>query len=123
GLDRGGPRGRRLAGHRDTGGPRRGRAVGAGDPERDALRPHPHRRLALAGRARRDRGLSRRGRRARRDPRAARAMGDPPSYLLERAWVDGAVHDDVLVEIEDGRFTSVTPDTGSRRFVGVATPT
>ena len=30
------------------------------------------------------------------------------SYLLERAWVDGAVHDDVLVEIEDGRFTSVT---------------
>jgi formiminoglutamate deiminase len=31
------------------------------------------------------------------------------SYLLERAWVDGAVHDDVLVEIEDGRFTSVTP--------------
>ena len=33
----------------------------------------------------------------------------PTSYLLERAWVDGAVHDDVLVEIEDGRFTSVTP--------------
>jgi formiminoglutamate deiminase len=32
------------------------------------------------------------------------------SYLLERAWVDGAVRDDVLVEIEDGRFTSVTPD-------------
>jgi formiminoglutamate deiminase len=30
------------------------------------------------------------------------------AYLLERAWVDGAVHDDVLVEIEDGRFTSVT---------------
>ena len=27
------------------------------------------------------------------------------SYLLERAWVDGAVHDDVLVTIEDGRFT------------------
>ena len=26
------------------------------------------------------------------------------TYLLERAWVDGAVHDDVLVEI-DGRFT------------------
>ncbi len=50
-------------------------------------------------------------------------MSDPSSYLLERAWVDGAVHDDVLVEIEDGRFTSVTPDTGSRRFVGVATPT
>ncbi|MFC4784493.1 formimidoylglutamate deiminase [Nocardioides sp. MAHUQ-72] len=29
------------------------------------------------------------------------------SYLLERAWVDGAVRDDVLVEIEDGIFTSV----------------
>jgi formiminoglutamate deiminase len=38
------------------------------------------------------------------------------SYLLERAWVDGAVQDDVLVEIEDGRFVSVTPgaDTGER---------
>jgi formiminoglutamate deiminase len=32
---------------------------------------------------------------------------DPTSYLLERAWVDGAVHDDVLVEIADGRFTRV----------------
>ena len=50
-------------------------------------------------------------------------MSDPSSYLLERAWVDGAVHDDVLVEIEDGRFTSVTSTTGSRRFGGVATPT
>ena len=29
------------------------------------------------------------------------------SYLLERAWVDGAVQDDVLVEIDGGRFTSV----------------
>ena len=27
------------------------------------------------------------------------------TYLLERAWVDGAVHDDVLVEIDGGRFT------------------
>ena len=26
------------------------------------------------------------------------------SYLLERAWVDGAVHDEVYVEIEGGRF-------------------
>ena len=34
-------------------------------------------------------------------------MSDPTSYLLERAWVDGAVHDGVLVEIEDGRFASV----------------
>jgi formiminoglutamate deiminase len=47
------------------------------------------------------------------------------SYLLERAWVDGAVRDDVLVEIQAGRFTSVTPDTPAghfRRFSGVATP-
>ena len=31
-------------------------------------------------------------------------MSDPTAYLLERAWVDGAVHDGVRVEIEDGRF-------------------
>jgi formiminoglutamate deiminase len=31
------------------------------------------------------------------------------AYLLERAYVGGTVEDDVLVEIEDGRFTSVTP--------------
>ncbi len=29
------------------------------------------------------------------------------AYVLERAWVDGAVHDDVLVEIAGGRFTRV----------------
>ena len=29
------------------------------------------------------------------------------AYVLERAWVDGAVHEDVLVEIEDGRFQKV----------------
>lgn len=28
-------------------------------------------------------------------------------YLLERAWVDGAVRDDVLVSVTDGRFTRV----------------
>jgi formiminoglutamate deiminase len=44
------------------------------------------------------------------------------SYLLERAWVDGAVRDDVLVEIEDGRFSSVTPSTRSSRLSGVADP-
>jgi formiminoglutamate deiminase len=38
------------------------------------------------------------------------------SYLLERAWVDGAVRDGVLVEIEDGRFTSVTPGSRSGRW-------
>jgi formiminoglutamate deiminase len=44
--------------------------------------------------------------------------GDHSSYLLERAWVDGRVQDDVRVEIEDGRFTSVTPGGGARHFVG-----
>ncbi|HEY2880701.1 formimidoylglutamate deiminase [Nocardioides sp.] len=34
-------------------------------------------------------------------------MSDPTAYLLERAWVDGTVHDGVGVEIVDGRFTSV----------------
>ncbi len=29
------------------------------------------------------------------------------AYVLERAWVDGAVHDEVYVEIEAGRFTAV----------------
>jgi len=43
------------------------------------------------------------------------------SYLLERAWVDGRVQDEVLVEIEGSRFTSVTPATESRRMSGVAT--
>ncbi|WP_028657042.1 formimidoylglutamate deiminase [Nocardioides sp. J54] len=32
------------------------------------------------------------------------------SYLLEKAWVDGAVRDTVRVEIEDGVFTSVEVD-------------
>jgi formiminoglutamate deiminase len=46
------------------------------------------------------------------------------AYLLERAWVDGAVHDDVLVEIEHGRFTTVTRVRGvSRPFEGVAQAT
>ncbi|MEJ7795072.1 MAG: formimidoylglutamate deiminase [Nocardioides sp.] len=36
------------------------------------------------------------------------------SYLLERAWVDGAVQVDVLVEIEGSRFTSVTWDRNPR---------
>jgi len=33
--------------------------------------------------------------------------GEGAAYLLEKAWVDGAVRDDVRVEIVDGRFTSV----------------
>jgi formiminoglutamate deiminase len=38
------------------------------------------------------------------------------AYLLERAWVDGAVRDDVLVEIEGGVFTRVTPAPGDDEF-------
>ena len=45
-------------------------------------------------------------------------MSDPSSYLLERAWVDGAVHDNVLVEIEGGRFTSVRLLGGNSHFWG-----
>ncbi len=45
------------------------------------------------------------------------------SLLLERAWVDGSVQDDVLVEIEDGRFTSVTPGARSgERLAGLTIP-
>jgi formiminoglutamate deiminase len=46
-------------------------------------------------------------------------------YLLERAWVDGAVHDDVLVTIEAGRFTSVTTGSAARdapRVAGLTLP-
>ncbi len=41
------------------------------------------------------------------------------AYLLERAWVAGAFRDDVLVEVEDGRFTSVTPDSDPPRAIPV----
>ncbi len=34
-------------------------------------------------------------------------------YSLQRAWVDGAVYDDVLVEVAGGRFTRVTPDVAA----------
>ncbi len=47
------------------------------------------------------------------------------TYLLERAWVDGAVHDGVLVEIAGGRFTSVTPGgrtDGATRLPGLTLP-
>ena len=46
------------------------------------------------------------------------------AYVLERAGVDGAVRDDVLVEIEDGRFTSVTPrgDRHRERLPGLTIP-
>jgi formiminoglutamate deiminase len=45
------------------------------------------------------------------------------SYLLERAWVDGAVRDDVLVEVEDGRFTRVEPGaSGGALLAGLTIP-
>lgn len=39
------------------------------------------------------------------------------SYLLERAWVDGAVREDVWVEVADGRFTAVVPDADPQRAI------
>ena len=45
------------------------------------------------------------------------------SYLLERAWVAGAVRDDVLVEIEGGRFTRVEPRARVDGFVADVSPT
>ena len=42
-------------------------------------------------------------------------MSDPSSYLLERAWVDGVVHDDVLEkhwEQERAAITMVEPSIG-----------
>src|SRR4051794_41926475 len=47
------------------------------------------------------------------------------AYLLERAWVDGAVHDDVRVEIEAGRFTSVevaAAADGAESLAGLTIP-
>lgn len=41
------------------------------------------------------------------------------AYLLERAWLGDRVHDDVLVEVEDGRFTSVTPNSDPPRAIPV----
>ncbi len=47
--------------------------------------------------------------------------------LLERAWVDGEVRDDVLVEVEGGRFTAVVPGASvagadAERVAGLALP-
>jgi len=44
------------------------------------------------------------------------------SYLLERAWVGGAVVDDVLVEIAGGRFTRVEVLRESLTFSGATSP-
>ncbi|THI98007.1 formimidoylglutamate deiminase, partial [Nocardioides sp.] len=43
------------------------------------------------------------------------------AYLLERAWIGGAVQDDVLVEIEGALITSVTPASQFGHFPAVAT--
>ncbi|WP_323368669.1 MULTISPECIES: formimidoylglutamate deiminase [unclassified Nocardioides] len=40
------------------------------------------------------------------------------AYLLERAWVDGATRDDVLVEVADGRFAAVLPQAPAARTGG-----
>ncbi len=47
-------------------------------------------------------------------------MTGPAAYLLERAWVDGTVRDDVLVTIEDGRFASVGVVSENSRLSGEA---
>ncbi|HET8602310.1 MAG TPA: formimidoylglutamate deiminase [Marmoricola sp.] len=44
-------------------------------------------------------------------------------YLLEHALLDGRVHDDVHVEVEDGRFTVVRPGgEGGERVRGLTVP-
>lgn len=44
------------------------------------------------------------------------------AYLLERAWVDGAVLDDVLVEAEDGVIVRVAPGERGPRVPGLTVP-
>jgi formiminoglutamate deiminase len=47
------------------------------------------------------------------------------AYLLERAWVDGAVRDDVLVEVAGGRLARVEPDAdapAATRLDGLTVP-
>ena len=43
-------------------------------------------------------------------------MTQPSTYVLERAWVDGAVRDEVRVTVEDGLFTRVTPMSRNSRL-------
>jgi formiminoglutamate deiminase len=52
-------------------------------------------------------------------------MSARTSYLLEHAWVDHAVRDDVLVVVEDGRFVDVRADAASadaERIRGLTIP-
>ncbi len=51
-------------------------------------------------------------------------MSDPTSYVLEHAWVDGAVLDDVHVAVADGRFSVVGGDPWPRavRLPGLTLP-
>jgi formiminoglutamate deiminase len=48
----------------------------------------------------------------------------PASYVLEHAWIDDRVHDDVAVTIKDGRFVSVggRPDPQAHRLTGLTLP-
>ena len=51
--------------------------------------------------------------------------GPMTAYLLERAWVGGRVQDDVLVEVEDGRFARVEAagvSRGVERIPGLTLP-
>ncbi|MEO6512944.1 MAG: amidohydrolase family protein, partial [Nocardioides sp.] len=41
------------------------------------------------------------------------------AYLLERAWLGDRIADDVLVEVDDGRFTSVAPGSDPQRAAPV----
>ena len=77
-------------------------AVG-GCPDGDDVRPQPHRRLALAGGARRDGRLPERCRGARRRARHTRLM----RLRLEHALLDSGVASDVVVDVEDGWIKSV----------------
>ena len=55
-------------------------------------------------------------------------MNAAASYLLERAYVDGEVHDDVRVEVEHGRFTKVEwsrqarPPANAQLLAGLTIP-
>ena len=42
------------------------------------------------------------------------------AYSLQRAWVDGQVADDVLVEVGGGRFTRVVPGVAAAIIVILA---
>ena len=105
-----------------AGRPRRRHPLRGRHPDRDALRPQPDRRLALA-RPSTPRSPTAWPASTRWPTPSSGWPGDGRSaYLLERAWVDGAVRDDVLVEI-DGRAVharSSSPDVRTSARVSPA---